>query len=83
MQIFISADSGPAHLAASLNIPTIVLFGPTSEKITGPKGRGVRIIRQDIDCQIPCYKTDCKDNYCMTRITPDRVVDEVKRQLLV
>jgi heptosyltransferase-2 len=73
MGIFISNDSGPAHLAAALGIKTIVLFGPTSSQITSPRGQHVTIIKKDIACTIPCYKLNCKDNICMKNITVEEV----------
>lgn len=42
---YIGNDSGPSHLAAALNIPTCVLFGPTDPIIWGPRGKHVLIIR--------------------------------------
>ncbi|MDP2922273.1 MAG: lipopolysaccharide heptosyltransferase II [Candidatus Omnitrophota bacterium] len=81
MNLFTSNDSGPAHLAAAVGIPTIALFGPTSSKITSPRGKYVTIIKKDISCKIPCYKLDCKNNICMTGITVDEVFLEAKRIL--
>jgi len=78
MDILISGDSGPAHMAASLGIKVLVLFGPTSPLITGPRGENVYIFRKEIDCKIPCYKLDCKDNLCMKRITPHEVLCKVR-----
>lgn len=31
--IFITTDSGPMHIATSLNIPTIAIFGPTTKEL--------------------------------------------------
>lgn len=47
-KFFISADSGPAHLAAAVNCPTLVLFGRTDSEL-GPErwtplGSGVQIL---------------------------------------
>lgn len=81
-RLFLSNDSGPAHLAASLSIPTLVLFGPTSSSITSPRGGAVMIIQKDSGCKIPCYKLDCKDNICMKNITVDEVFSEAKKVLL-
>lgn len=68
--LFISADSGPVHIAASLGVPIVALFGPTSPQVTGPLGKGkIMIIHKDIGCVIPCYKVDCKDNRCMKAIS--------------
>ncbi|MFA5008365.1 MAG: lipopolysaccharide heptosyltransferase II [Candidatus Omnitrophota bacterium] len=69
VDLFISNDSGPAHLAASLGINTLVLFGPTSSQLSAPRGRAVTILKKDIQCEIPCYSTDCRDNTCMKNIT--------------
>jgi|GEM_PF-3593975 ADP-heptose:LPS heptosyltransferase len=49
--LFIGVDTGPTHIAAALKIPTIGLYGPTSEIITGPYGEMCRTIRSTIDCQ--------------------------------
>jgi heptosyltransferase-2 len=82
MALFVSNDSGPAHLAAALGINTLVLFGPTSAEITSPRGKHVKIIKKDIACQIPCYKLDCNDNTCMSSITVDEVFREAREILL-
>ena len=37
-EIFISADTGPLHIANALKRPLIALFGTTSPKRTGPYG---------------------------------------------
>lgn len=78
MDVFISNDSGPAHLAASLGVNTVVLFGPTSPEITAPKGKLVKIIKKSIDCRTPCYNESCENNICMKNITVDDVFIEVK-----
>ena len=31
LDLFITADSGPMHLAASFEVPTIAIFGPTRD----------------------------------------------------
>jgi ADP-heptose:LPS heptosyltransferase len=36
--LFIGNDSGPAHLAGHLGVPTIVLYGPTTPLIWKPLG---------------------------------------------
>lgn len=77
--LVISGDSGPLHIAAAVGADIIALFGPTSPKITVPVGRGrIRIIQKPIDCVIPCYKKDCKDNLCMKEITVEDVLEQVR-----
>lgn len=41
---YLGNDSGVTHLAASLGLPTVALFGPTNPAVWGPRGPGVRII---------------------------------------
>jgi len=77
LDLFVSADSGPAHLATALKRKTIVLFGPTSEKLTAPRSGCVYIIRKELNCKIPCYDLSCKDNLCMKKITPEDVFSKV------
>ena len=42
--IVLSNDSGPMHLAAALNKPTLGLFGPTSPTRFGPWGQLDRVL---------------------------------------
>jgi len=45
--VFIANDCGPAHLAGLLGTPTLVIFGPTSDRVWRPLGPEVRAIRGD------------------------------------
>lgn len=71
--VLITNDTGPAHIAAALNRPTLVIFGPTDPKTTRPFSIVAEIIRHPPDCA-PCMLRDCPiDHRCMTVITPDEV----------
>jgi heptosyltransferase-2 len=81
LNVFISADSGPMHIANAVGSRKIfALFGPTDPKLTGPYPcENVVIIRKDPACRIPCYKVDCIDNFCMKKITPEDVMVEIRK----
>ena len=81
LDLFISNDSGPAHLAAALSVKTVVLFGPTDPRITAPRGPAVTIIQGDCGCPIPCYNADCRQNRCMDSIDVTRVFETVRALL--
>ena len=81
VDLLISSDSGPAHLASALGRRVLVLFGPTSPSITAPSGKDVYILRKDVGCKIPCYNLKCKDNICMKKIEPQDVFLKVKEIL--
>lgn len=81
MNLFISNDSGPAHLAAALGVNTLVIFGPTSPEATAPRGKAVKIIKAEIKCKIPCYKLDCQDNICLKELSVEKVYFQVKTML--
>jgi lipopolysaccharide heptosyltransferase II len=73
--LVISADSGPLHISVALNRPTIAIFGPTSQAITGPLTKeNIAILQKDTGCAIPCYKLDCWNNLCMKRISVEDVI---------
>ncbi|MDD5634953.1 MAG: glycosyltransferase family 9 protein, partial [Candidatus Omnitrophica bacterium] len=82
-ELVISADSGPLHLASATGVTTVGLFGPTSYKITGPRGVGKNIVvHKEVGCKIPCYSEKCDNDYeCMKAITVDEVVDAVSKEL--
>lgn len=81
LDLFITADTGPLHIANAVGTKKIIaLFGPTSLLITGPFPlNNVDILQKNIGCKIPCYVVNCKDNRCMKVITPEDVLDEVRK----
>jgi len=80
--LVISNDSGPMHIAVSMETAVIALFGPTSSELTGPCGKGNYIVlRKNIGCNTPCYNYKCNDNRCMKAIIPEEVLQEAKKML--
>lgn len=79
--MFIGNDSGPAHMAAALDIPTYVLFGATLISKNKPLGKNAHIIAREMPCR-PCQYTEqwqkCKDWKCMSLITVDDVLGVIK-----
>jgi heptosyltransferase-2 len=73
VDLLVTNDTGPAHVAAALGRPTLVIFGPTNPLTTRPFSPFAEIVRQPPDCA-PCMLRDCPiDHRCMTAISPDEV----------
>lgn len=53
---FLANDSGLMHIAAAVGIPTLGLFGPTSEVLTGPRGSKSAVLRAE--GTVPVYNTE-------------------------
>ncbi len=83
LNIFVSADSGPLHIANAVGARRIVaLFGPTDPKLTGPyPPENAVIVSKNTACRIPCYKVGCLDNRCMKEIAPEDVMAELRQAL--
>ena len=78
--LFITNDSGPMHVAAAYQIPTVAIFGPTKHKETSQwMNKKSKIVRHDMDCA-PCMKRECplKHHECMKSITALEVIQAVK-----
>ena len=69
---FFAMDSGPAHIAASLEIPVTVFFGPAWPERVQPVGRQVSVrMRSDVPCR-PCDQVHCVHpiaQYCLRGLT--------------
>src|ERR1700754_1589200 len=73
--LLVTNDTGPAHIAAALGRPTLVIFGPTNPLTTRPFALEAEILRHPPDCA-PCMLRDCPiDHRCMTAITVDEVFE--------
>jgi heptosyltransferase-2 len=79
--LLITNDTGPAHVAAALGKPTLVIFGPTNPLTTRPLSDAAEIIRIPPDCA-PCMLRDCPiDHRCMTAITAETVFERAVKML--
>lgn len=73
--VLITNDTGPAHIAAALGRPTLVIFGPTNPLTTRPLSGQAEVLRHPPECA-PCMLRDCPiDHRCMTAITVDEVLE--------
>ena len=73
--LFIGADSGPAHLAASAGTLSVILFSGTNQpRQWRPWSRHSLVLRHRVPCQ-PCHQKVCPlaDHPCMSGLSPDRV----------
>jgi heptosyltransferase-2 len=79
--LFIGADSGPAHLAASAGTLSVILFSGTNRpRQWRPWSRHSLILRHRVPCQ-PCHQKACPlaDHPCMSGLAPDRVYRAARR----
>lgn len=78
-KLFISNDSGPVHIAASLDTPVISIFGRNSPGLSPkrwrPLGKRSFYIHKGCDSS-ECLAHNCKKGFlCLSAITPQEVLD--------
>lgn len=74
-QVVVSGATGPAHLAAALNVPTVSLFDPRRNNLPTrwrPLGRGV-LLRPDVPTCEKCIGEACPYWDCLDRCTVENV----------
>ncbi|MGA9294802.1 MAG: glycosyltransferase family 9 protein [Ignavibacteriaceae bacterium] len=78
--IILANDSGPMHIAAALNIPTLGIFGPTNPKAHGPYSENSDyVIKEDLFCII-CNLLECPYHHeCMLQLPVDAVLNKIEK----
>jgi ADP-heptose:LPS heptosyltransferase len=72
-QLVITNDSASLHLASSLSVPTVAVFGPTDAKKYGPTAANSLAVHRRLFCA-PCEQSLCRFNHeCMRFVTADDV----------
>ena len=80
LDLFVTGDSGPMHIAASFQVSTVAVFGPTNDKETSQwMNKNSTIIKKNLVCQ-PCMKRTCplKHHNCMSLIEAKDVLQFIK-----
>ncbi|NWG03118.1 MAG: glycosyltransferase family 9 protein [Syntrophaceae bacterium] len=73
---FIGNDSGISHLAAAMGLSTLVIFGPTDEKVWSPRGEKTAVVRRGVPCS-PCPPErffHCTEFECLNGIQMEEVL---------
>jgi ADP-heptose:LPS heptosyltransferase len=83
LDMLISVDTGPAHIAAAIGVPVVTIFGPTAPERWGPRGPEHRVVSLGLDCA-PCSNTGgdrcpiaSRSHECMQALGVDRVCEAV------
>ena len=86
VDLIVTHDSGPMHLAGLAGSKMLALFGPTNPYEKIPRNKQVRFLwyHEKYAC-CPCYDgqtyAKCPDNACLREITPERVYEEIIEML--
>ncbi|HET9368930.1 MAG TPA: glycosyltransferase family 9 protein [Vicinamibacterales bacterium] len=87
LDLLVTGDTGPMHLADAVGTPVVALFGPSDPRRYGPTSPGQTVLRVDLPCS-PCGMVRlpperCRGHVpdCMDGITVARVIDAASAQL--
>ena len=69
LDLFVTGDTGPMHLARAVGTPIVAIFGPSQPWRYGPRGVRDRVVRIDLPCS-PCNRIRVPPARC-TGHTPD------------
>jgi heptosyltransferase III len=79
---FAGNDSGVAHLAAGLGVPTVVVFGPTDPQQWAPRGSHVSVLRRNAECSA-CNGGKGKKHTCLQNISAAELWRELLKYLQI
>src|SRR4051812_16075526 len=69
LDLFVTGDTGPMHLAAAVGTPIVAVFGPSHPARYAPRGPFDRVVRVDLPCS-PCNRIRRPPARCVGH-TPD------------
>ncbi|MBF0516053.1 MAG: glycosyltransferase family 9 protein [Nitrospirae bacterium] len=79
--LFVCNDSAPMHIAASMGVPVVALFGPSKSIETAPYGNPSRVVEKVFPCRFTCDENSCKHerfHACMEAIEVEDVFAAIK-----
>lgn len=73
-------NSGPLHVAAALDIPTVSTMGPTDPVLWRPESPRAVVINKHCSCS-PCSRAVCRPHECMKSISVEEFEKAVHVQI--
>ncbi|RMH03790.1 MAG: glycosyltransferase family 9 protein [Nitrospirae bacterium] len=80
VDVVVTGDSFPMHLASAVHTPVVALFGPTDETRIGPVDKHAIVLRAEETCR-RCYRRDQCERNCINAIAPETVLAAIQQQL--
>lgn len=79
VDILVTTDSGPRHIAVAAGKPVVVIMGPTHPQWTAWNLERTEVVRHDVPCG-PCHLKACPtDHRCMDLVTVTEVLGAIAR----
>jgi ADP-heptose:LPS heptosyltransferase len=83
LDLYISNDTGPAHIADAVDTPSVTIFGPVDPQRWAALDRARHpIVRRSVPCSPCSYRVCPIDHRCLHWISPDEVI-KVGQELLM
>ena len=76
LDLFITNDTGPMHIAFAMNVKTLALFSPTDPNLCGPYKVSAQVVAKSPTCT-PCIRKKCLFPFCMEQLSPQEVYDKI------
>jgi len=81
IDMLVSCDTGPVHICAAYQVPTVSIHGPTDPEYSRPREGIHEVVCKIQPCSF-CHKRACPtENECMTSISVDDVFQVVKKSV--
>ena len=85
LNLLVSNDSGPLHLAAAMGTHVVGIYGPTRPDLQGPWGEGHEVIsKTGLPC-LGCNGVTCRivTHDCMKQLEVEKVWEIIRRKIVI
>jgi ADP-heptose:LPS heptosyltransferase len=84
LDLLVCNDTAPSHIAQAVGTRSVVIYGPTHDRVTGPLDRERHAAARKpfpcAPCWLPGTKFRCSyDLRCLKELEPEKVMEEVKK----
>ncbi len=75
--LYLANDTGPTHLAAALDVPSVILYTSKYQQPArwAPWGNRHKLLKNVSSCPYPCKPSLCRRDLCTTEISVEEVME--------